>query len=327
MILSKLTIQAMLNLIHSLRNIWYPERYHGAFKESEFFEGWYYKFENEHHHAFALIVGVSIGTMEKTAFIQFVDGQTHKTLYFKFDFEQFLSERKAFSLQLGKNSFTKNHVYLDLPSLKGELFFSDHVSWQKSILAPNIMGPLSYFPFLECNHSIVSLSNTVKGEINLEGRTHAFQTGKGYIEKDWGRSFPKAHIWLQSSHFSSGSATVSVAIARMKILGKEVLGYAASFMLKEEHYLFSSYNFSKLVVRQNGKQLVLLFKNKRFELSIETEISKVVALKTPTPLGMNGLVQESLNACLNMTLKHQGSQQNIYVGKAYNSGLEVSGDW
>jgi len=42
---------------------------------------------------------------------------------------------------------------------------------------------------------------------------------------------------------------------------------------------------------------------------------------------MNGLVKECLNTCLNMTLKHQDSQENIYSGKAYNAGLEVSGVW
>ncbi|MCK7537696.1 MAG: tocopherol cyclase family protein [Marinilabiliales bacterium] len=28
-----------------------------------------------------------------------------------------------------------------------------------------------------------------------------FSGGRGYIEKDWGHSFPSAYVWMQSNHF------------------------------------------------------------------------------------------------------------------------------
>ena len=32
---------------------------------------------------------------------------------------------------------------------------------------PNIMGPFSYIPFMECNHAILSMQNNANGSINI----------------------------------------------------------------------------------------------------------------------------------------------------------------
>ena len=60
------------------------------------------------------------------------------------------------------------------------------------------MGPFHYLPFLECNHAIISLRHHITGSLKVNNQK--FQIiGDGYIEKDWGRSFPQDYLWLQSN--------------------------------------------------------------------------------------------------------------------------------
>lgn len=53
------------------------------------------------------------------------------------------------------------------------------------------MGPFSYIPFMECNHSILSMKSSANGLININDKEIKFNNGIGYIEKDWGYSIVK----------------------------------------------------------------------------------------------------------------------------------------
>ena len=46
------------------------------------------------------------------------------------------------------------------------------------------MGPFSYIPFMECNHAIISMQNTINGYININDNLINFNNNKGYIENN-----------------------------------------------------------------------------------------------------------------------------------------------
>ena len=91
----------------------------------------------------------------------------------------------------------------DTQNLKiyGELKYLNNKNINTNFLKPNIMGPFSYIPFMECNHAILSMENTVEGVININNDKINFHNNIGYIEKDWGYSFPKNYIWCQGNNF------------------------------------------------------------------------------------------------------------------------------
>ena len=63
------------------------------------------------------------------------------------------------------------------------------------------MGWYSFVPFMECKHGIVSVNHDLSGILNVNDEVLISDGGKGYIEKDWGTSFPEAWIWMQSNNF------------------------------------------------------------------------------------------------------------------------------
>lgn len=75
------------------------------------------------------------------------------------------------------------------------------------------MGPFSYVPFMECNHVILSMKNNANGHININDNMLNFDNGIGYIEKDWGCSFPKKYIWCQGNNFQNPTTSFMLSIA------------------------------------------------------------------------------------------------------------------
>ena len=41
------------------------------------------------------------------------------------------------------------------------------------------------------------MNHTVNGVLMINNEEIDINNGKGYIEKDWGTSFPKKYIWIQ----------------------------------------------------------------------------------------------------------------------------------
>jgi hypothetical protein len=318
----------MLSLLHTPKNAWFPERYHGFSKSSGFFEGWYYKFENTNGtRVFALIVGVVKGKPgNEKAFIQFVNGADFSSSYIDFPMSEFQASPQDFEVRLQESEFSKYKIKLRLPNLMLDLRFSNHVDWHKKVMSPNIMGPLSYWPNLECNHGIVSLANEVSGEVSFKHESVSLENGRGYIEKDWGTKFPQAHIWMQCNRFNASFVSLSVAIAKIRVAGMLVLGFAAVLDTMENRYLFSSYRFSSLVVDVSEKEVILRFSSLRHKLNIRADRGNPIILKAPGDSGMKTEIQESISSILSLELsKRNGTKLLTDIGS--NAGLEVVGEW
>jgi tocopherol cyclase len=175
-------------------NLYHPENYHGYKRTKRYFEGWYYKvLTKDEKHAFAFIPGIAMDENgNKQAFIQVLDGINKTADYVKFEALDFIAKPDVFDLNIKNNHFTKSEITLDLEQVKGKLSFKNQVPWSSSLLSPGIMGPFSFFPRMECYHGILSMNHDIEGGITYKGEEIDFTGGRGYMEKDWGRSFPSA---------------------------------------------------------------------------------------------------------------------------------------
>ena len=183
--------------------LWHPEVFQGRGKTRNYFEGWYYKLiDRDRSHVMALIPGIALGRAgeDPHAFIQFIDAVKGKVGYARFPFTEFVSEKQCFSVGIGENRFTRDHLKLDLRrdglDIRGELHFFDILRFPGTLLSPGIMGPYTFVPFMECYHGIVNIRHRIEGTLVIGGEAVDLTGGEGYIEKDWGRSFPSSWVWL-----------------------------------------------------------------------------------------------------------------------------------
>lgn len=316
----------MRNLTYRWRALWNPDMYHGWGRQKKYFEGWYFKvIDATEEHKFALIPGVSMDAQKQQhAFIQVLDANRLSSKYHTFDIKTFFPSQTEFKIRIGDNLFTSNHLTLDLPNIKGRLDFDNHITLPTSVYSPSIMGWYSFVPFMECYHGLTSLNNTITGTLEIDGKEIDFTGGKGYIEKDWGTSFPASYIWMQSNHFNTTeNASLFASVAKIPWLGSFFVGYIATLWIDGQLYRFSTYGGDQIKVQLGENTVFIGFKNSRYQLRIAAHRQLGTMLSSPIQGKMVGRVNESLDSTIDVELYEKGKR--IFIGTGQHAGLEVSG--
>ncbi len=316
-------------LIQSIRNLFNPDQFQGGGKEKRYFEGWYFKIvSKDEATAFAVIPGVAMDESgRKQAFIQVLDGKKQTAVYHKFEFEKFVSSAKEFRISIGNNSFSASHLELDLPGVAGRLEFSNLVPWPKPWYSPGIMGPYTFIPFMECYHGIVSMDHSISGKLKIDGVVNNFGGGRGYTEKDWGRSFPSAYVWMQSNHFSLPGISIKASVARIPWIRNSFTGFIAGVWLHDRLIRFTTYNGSSMLkLAIDPLRVEMELQNKHHHIQIATYREAATSLASPIQGMMDGRIEESMNSRIEIVLTDRKTGTIILSDTGHSAGLEVAGE-
>jgi hypothetical protein len=208
--------------------------------------------------------------------------------------------------------------------INGEIAFGELSMIRQSILTPNIMGFFSYIPNMECNHSILSMGHKLFGKLIINGEEVDFTNGEGYIEKDYGTSFPESYIWIQSNHFSSDSRLL-FSTATIPFMGFSFQGLICNLQVNEKEYRFATYNVSRLKIIKLEENLVSLSITKgRYKLLIDAKINDGKDLKAPYKGKMNKIIKEVLGGQVKFDLYH--NSKLIISDESNICGIEIVQD-
>ncbi|MDZ7796865.1 MAG: tocopherol cyclase family protein [Candidatus Marinimicrobia bacterium] len=215
----------------------YPSVFQGSLRRRSYFEGWYIKcLTDDLSSSVAFIPGISLSG-DRHAFIQ-VNTSAGKSEYIRFPLSDFSFDPQVFDISIGNNRFSADGLFLDIErpgiSLHGSLSFSDMHNFPSTFLSPGIMGWFSFIPFMECYHGVVSMCHRIGGYLNYNGQEYRFVRGTGYIEKDWGRSFPQSWVWMQANPFRNSDASFMLSIARIPWMGHWFPGSSAICIMREK---------------------------------------------------------------------------------------------
>ena len=322
-----------MSFIKRLRATWRPDEYHGWGRTRRYFEGWYFKIVSpDEQHALAFIPGISMSAGgEKHAFVQVMDGKACRSQYHRLDAEVFRPAARRFEVAVGESVFSGEHLAPGLPGISGAIRFRDTTPWPKMLGAPGIMGWYSFVPFMECFHGVVSLHHLLEGSLSYQladGPAYTnvdFSGGKGYIEKDWGRSFPRAYLWMQTNHFDTHDrASLMASVAHIPWLGSYFIGFISGFWLDGRLFRFATYTGARKHLEIGEDTLTLVFQNPKTELRLRAQQAAGTALHAPISGEMTGKINESLQAEVQVELLENG--RRIFEGCGRNAGLEVAGD-
>ena len=304
------------------------ENYHGWFKHKRFFEGWYFKIvDKSEQNAFAIIPGIAMDNDgNKQSFIQVLDGKKITAEYHKFDAIDFRPSAKRFKVRINENSFSTNRIKINLPSINGLLHFNEHFYWPKKITSPGIMGWYSFVPFMECYHQVVSMNCNLTGKLIINKKEIDFTNGRGYIEKDWGRSFPSSWIWMQSNHFSDAPVSFKLSVAKIPWLNSSFVGFICAFLIKDKFIRFATYTGAKLKnIELTEDKILVSLEDKEYILNVTAFKAEGAELASPVLGFMDGRVKESMNAKLQVELISKKDGKIIFSDTGRNSGLEIAG--
>ena len=318
--------------IPMIRSIMKPGIYHGRNKRPPFFEGWYYKLiDRREQHRFALIPGVFLHSdpSAQHSFIQVLDGNVGSSQYHRYPYSEFKASVNSFNIRIGNNYMNNRGMTLDIDrngsTVHGTLSFAHTKPWPVSLRSPGIMGWYAWAPFMECYHGVLSLDHEIEGSLTVNGKEIDFSGGRGYIEKDWGRSFPLAHIWMQSNHFEAPGTSLTASVAVIPWIRTSFPGFIVGLLLDGHLYRFATYTGAKIThLEILDQEIRWARKDKQHELNLRATRSQGGLLHAPTVTEMTNRLLESLTSTVDVTLKTLGGKI-LFEGTGRHAGVEVGG--
>ena len=308
-----------------------PEVFQGNLSKKRYFEGWYFKHVSDDlENAYAFIPGISLSGESSHAFIQVINGITGETHYVPYDLEEFSWKKDRLHIQVGASVFTDEYIGINIEdegiTANGHIEYSNVVKYPITLLAPGIMGWYAYVPFMECYHDVVSVNHSLNGKAFINGNLIDFSSGKGYIEKDRGKSFPDAWIWIQCNSFTANGASLFVSIAKIPWLRRYFVGFICFLYTQGMFFLFNSYNKSKVSqVRYDGDALTISLENKRSILDVRATKKKSGELKAPSSGQMTRRIKESIDSEVHVQIRDR-SGQTLFEDYGRRAGLEIIED-
>lgn len=197
------------------------------------------------------------------AFIQVITNDN--SFFVKYDLRDCDFSKDRLSIKIGETIFCRQGIKVkintDKLKLKGNIRYEAFTPIRYSI-----MGPFLNLPFMECKHEIISMYHKVFGRVVCNGQEINFDEGVGYIEKDWGHSFPKSYVWFQCNHFQKEKCSVVVSIARIPYLGVTFSGCICAITYKGFEYRLATYLGVKII---NYDEKEICLKQGKYLLKIE----------------------------------------------------------
>lgn len=290
-----------------------------------YFEGWYFKNSNQ-DNSISFIPGISINEKEKIAFIQVI---TNELSYFiNYDIEEFIFHSNPFYIKIKDNYFSMEELNINIKddyqdiNVYGKIRYLESKNINTNTISPNIMGPFSYVPFMECNHAIISMKNEIEGSIIMDNKKIDLNHGIGYIEKDWGCSFPKKYLWCQANNFNKNKASFMFSVADIPFKLFEFQGLICVLIINDTEYKFTTYNRSKLIEYQvNKDSIYVTIKKGDYYLNIKLFKGVSHKLSAPVKGKMNKDIFETISATINVSLRK--GKNIIFSDESTNCGLEI----
>jgi hypothetical protein len=341
-----------------------------------FFEGWYYNMILANaSKTIAVIPGVLMNDDHRHSFLIIAYGNVSH--YFRFPFEAFHSSSitDEFRVSISKESDDKNRtnifsaseIIVDVKpdneddateSIQMNItIFSNTRPKDISWLMPGTMGPFTWLTIMQCYHHVLSMRHVIHGTIQLGQHPRTNISGIGYLEKDWGQSFPSIWIWGQANQWISTSpisASLFFSFAIVPVgLGVELPGFLVIFEHNNQFYHFNTYLLSivhNLVVNNSTNQLSFTVYDLFFEykLSVSVQFDDVnsgTLLYGPREGRMEKFVKEMLDSNAhfdvhlsklisamsidendNSFVHHDYREDVLFEGRTQHVALELNGD-
>lgn len=307
-----------------------PAMYHGHRAKPPFFEGWYFKLISaDERNRYAVIPGVILGK-QGHAFVQVLNGNEGTAVYHRFPLEQFWASNSTFDVRIGESRFTGEaislKVVIGVGSIEGQLRFEDPIPWPVSWRSPGIMGWCAWVPRMECYHGVLSFDHLIQGALRIDGVTLDFEGGRGYIEKDWGKSFPSAWVWFQSNHFENLGTSLTASVAEIPFLGGAFRGFIVGLWHERRLYRFATYTGAEIDgidIQPDHVRCVIVDREHTLKLVARKAASG--AILGPTRVDMGIRVNETLQATVETRFETKKGEV-LFEGIGRNAGLEVQGD-
>lgn len=277
------------------------------------FEGWYVRIIDPVQSINLAFIFAYTGYKEDPhAFIQVFDGVTHTNTYHRF--EQASFDASGDMVAIDNNILSEDALTIRLKDMTLDVTFD----YRDQLKQKSAMGFLAKFP-LECYQEVLTMTSEVKGNISYRGESKSID-GTSYMEKTYGRKFPKTWFWLQANQFDE-DVSLSLSGGTVPTLFFYPFGFTMIIHVKGEELAFGTYNRASITRKEHNKIVTFTITKKPYRVTIDASLGTPTVLKGPSKYGnMNLDVLESLDASVSLSVKKDG--KTLYHGNSLYGGFE-----
>lgn len=240
--------------------------------------------------------------------IAFIIGHTAET-----EFIQILTNDKVLQYDsLDGCKISKTGLRIHYPEVQGSVRYGELLP-----LRSHIMGPFHFLP-MQCNHEVISMRHTLQGSFTVQGKKIDLNDGLGYIEGDYGRSFPKEYLWLHCNDFSE-DLSIMVSVADIPFCGTHFTGCICAITYKGKEYRLATYYGVRIHVA-NENQILLTQGNYRLDIRISNGNS--YPLRSPKDGKMISTIHES--SCAKAKFRFMERHTMIFQSMSENCSFECN---
>lgn len=297
--------------------------FHGANKKNTYFEGWYLKHQKK-DSVLSVIPGIHVSRNgRRSAFIQIITGE--QSFYIPYPADSFRASKKQFKIKIGDSVFTNRGIYLNIKSkqltLTGVIRYTPFTPPKTPV-----MGPFRFFPFMECSHAVISMRHCLHGKVLLNGTSIDFTGGSGYIEMDWGHSFPKQYTWTQCNEFPKiyehsnslkHQCSIFASAADIPFLGFHFPGCICVIQYRGKEYLLATYLGAKIIHQSKN---YLWIQQGKMSLRIDIFENSPQHLKAPIHGCMTRTIHE--NAACHARYRFYKNNKLLFNKKSSSASFE-----
>lgn len=321
-------------MINRLKN---PDGFHYSGKKCGYFEGWYFKFVDKNgENPIAIIPGIITSGGNPHSFIQVFVGDSVEYYYIMGDKNDFIGEEDNLNVKVKGNTFTLKQVILNIKGknnnsnliIEGKINLRNKVYWPDNGTSKGSMGFFNYLTFLECYSQVCLLNSEIDGTISINGKEVDYTDGKAYVEKNWGRNFPKDYLWIQSSGFTNKKASLTISYGRVPLYLFKINGFLGALYLEDKIYTFTTMNKSKINIDKEEDIILVELSNKEYYLRVRgyAKDDTFFPLIGPFNGNMKSMYRESLKGSVETTLIGKIDGKVLFNDTSNYSGIEVGGD-
>ncbi|MBN2356394.1 hypothetical protein JXO59_09790, partial [candidate division KSB1 bacterium] len=170
----------------------------------------------------------------------------------------------------------------------------------------------------------------IGGSLRINDKEVDFTGGRGYCEKDWGKSFPKAYIWMQSNHFADPGASYIASVAIIPwVRNASFPGFIIGFRYQGILYRFATYTGARLEsMAIDDRAIHFAVSDRRYRLEVKAERGAGGLLSAPVEAGMAMRIPESLQGRISVRLWRLTGRRSgeLFCGLGEHAGVDAAGD-
>ena len=259
------------------------------------FEGWYFRVV-DHQVSIAVIIGLAKTEGKQEVFIQVFHTLSESMEKVSYNIEYLQYQKEPFKIVIKNSIFKKDHLHIEDPRLS--VLLDIDIKTPKKLVrthyAPTIMGPFAYFNKMQCNHAVLNLGSPIQGKLIFQGQSYKLDSIL-YQEKDWGNSFPKKYIWVQSNCCQEKEAVLFLSCATIPLKWVGFTGIIMVLMVGDHQYRFASY-YGALITQAKRKHDIyyLTIRQGIYKMEYKIKLEKTYRLDAPENGMMERNVDESL---------------------------------